>query len=99
MKMQMIAAHINKNLAHSSALYQGKLRSLISFIGRIPITVGKIAPIHHRSARCTAVLREKSKLEVRNVTAATIAKLKKIRICDAVLFSSLRRRTREFNRW
>lgn len=76
----MIATHLSTNLAHRSARYQGRFRSLISFIGRIPITVGKIAPIHQRSAQCTAALREKSRLGVRNVTAATIAKLKKIRI-------------------
>jgi hypothetical protein len=76
----MIADHISTNLIHKRKRHHGRFLSLISFSGIIPITVGKIAPIHHRKAQCTAVLREKSIPGVKNVTAATIAKLRKIRI-------------------
>jgi hypothetical protein len=78
--MQMSADHISTNLIHMTKRYHGRLLSLISFRGIIPITVGKIAPIHHRMAQCTALLFDGSSPVVRDVTAATIAKLRKIRI-------------------
>lgn len=77
--MQMIADHISTNLILRRKRYQKTSLSLTSFNGIIPATVGKIAPIHHRSAQCTAVLRDKSIAGVKNVTPATIAKLRKIK--------------------
>lgn len=80
MKMQMIADHISTNLILSKKRYQKTSLSLSSFSGIMPITVGKIAPIHQRRAQCTAVLRDKSIEGVKYVTPATIAKLRKIKI-------------------
>lgn len=95
--MQIIADHISTNLVHSRKRYQGTCLSLSSFMGIIPITVGKIAAIHHRSAQCTAELLVGLRFVVRKVTAATIAKLRKIRICEAVLFNSVNRPARKFS--
>ena len=75
----MRAHHISTNLIHSRKRYQGRCPSLISFIGMIPITVGKIAPTHQRKAQLTALFRVGSSPNVRSVTPATIAKLRKIR--------------------
>jgi len=80
MKMQMIADHMSNNLILRRKRYHTRSLSLTSFNGMIPITVGKIAPIHQRSAKCTAALCDKSIAGVKNVTPATIAKLRKIRI-------------------
>src|ERR1700735_2715074 len=90
-KMQIIADHISNNLIRSRKRYHHRSLSLTSFKGMIPITVGEIGPIHQRSAKCTAVLRDNSMLGLRYVTPATIAKLRKIKICEAVLFNSCRR--------
>lgn len=87
----MRAHHISTNLIHSRKRYQGRCPSLISFIGMIPITVGKIAPTHQRKAQLTALFRVGSSPNVRSVTPATIAKLRKIRIWEAVLFNSVSR--------
>jgi hypothetical protein len=64
MKMQIMAAHISTNLILTRTRYHMR-SALTSFSGIIPITVGKIAPIHHRSAQCTALLRDKSNVGVR----------------------------------
>jgi len=100
MKIHMIADHIRTNLSHKSPRYQRMSRSRISFKGTIPMTVGKIAPIHHRNAEWISVLVADMGVNgftVRNVTAATIAKLRKMRIWEAVLFSSPRRVARRLS--
>ena len=60
MKMQMMAHHNTTYRIHSRKLYQGRLSSATTFSGIIPSTVGKIAPIYHRRAAFTTILRDAS---------------------------------------
>ena len=80
MRMQMIAEHKSTIFFHKRNRYQARLLCLISFSGMIPITVGKMAPIHHRRAQLPVILRDGSRLGVRNEIAAAIVKLRKSRI-------------------
>ena len=81
MKMHAMAEHNSTSFFHKRKRYHGRFPCLISFNGMIPITVGKIAPIHQRRAKLTALLLDSSRPGARNVTAATIAKLRKSKTC------------------
>jgi hypothetical protein len=79
--------------------YHRRLFSRISFSGRIPITVGKIASTHHRIARinkCCPISFNKSVDQSK--TVAAIPKLRNIKTCVPLLFSSLIRLRSSFNR-
>lgn len=66
-------------------------------MGIMPTTVGKIAPVHQCSAELSALRRTGSGLDDWYVTPATIAKLRKIKICEDVLLSSFKRSETRWN--
>lgn len=95
--MQTQPVHIRVNLIHIRNRCHRRVCSLNSFRGIMPTTVGKIAPVHQCSAELRALRRKESGLAERYVTPATIAKLRKIKICEDVLLSSFKRSETRWN--
>ena len=97
--MQIMTNQRRTNLNQRSKLYQEWLFSRISFSGRIPITAGRMANTHKRIALinkscCSAF----NKSVDQSKTVAAIPKLRNIKSCALLLFSSSIRLRSSFNR-